>query len=71
MWRTNPSSDSVEVSTERRAMSWASRPEHFSSSVARCQRRNPISVTRSSPQGWGSTRGSLSGSMNMSIDMRP
>jgi len=66
MWRTNPSSDIVEGSTERRARSAASSPAHFSCSVSRCQRRCARSVARSSPMEGPSSRGSLSGSMNMS-----
>jgi len=69
MCRTMPSSDSDDGSTDRRARPSGSSPEHFSSSVPRCQPRNPVSVASSEPAVGGSIRGSFSGSMKLSIGM--
>src|SRR6266516_5632123 len=52
MCRTRPSSEIVDGSTARRASCPASSPSHFSCSVSRWQRRNSLSVVRSSL--WGS-----------------
>ena len=69
MCLTSPSSDILDGSTDRAASAAASRPEHLSSSVLRYQSRKPVSVASSLPWPGGSVLGSLSGSMNMSMDM--
>ena len=66
MCRTRPSRDIVEGSTARRASCPASSPSHFSCSVSRWQRRNSLSVVRSSPSRGPPSRGSEPGSRNRS-----